>query len=101
MVLQSTFLALLVVLTVFAACEIGQRYSNAFSGVEFVFDQFNWYLLPIRIKRILPTILLYVQQPIEIQFFGSLSCSRELFKQVSIVNEPNKVLACECAIIVK
>lgn len=84
MVLQSTFLAFLVVLAVFVACEIGQRYSNAFTEVEDVFDQFSWYLLPIGIQRILPSINLYMQQSIEIKFFGSLSCSRELFKRVSV-----------------
>lgn len=69
--------------TVFVACELGQRISNASIEINDVFDQFNWYLFPVEIQRILPTAILYVQQPIEVKFFGSSSCSREQAKRVS------------------
>lgn len=67
---------------VFAVCELGQRFSNAFSEIDGWIGELDWYLLPIEIKRILPTIILYVEQPFVVEFFGSMSCSREQFKKV-------------------
>lgn len=70
--------------TVCATCELGQRISNICGQIDNDFSQFNWYLFPIEVKRILPTVILYVQQPVEITFFGSFSANRELCKRVSI-----------------
>lgn len=68
----------------FVACELGQQISNTFSQIDDIFDQFNWYLFPSEVQRILPTAILYVQQPIEVRFFGSFSSDRDQFKRVSI-----------------
>lgn len=73
------------IVMVFLTCEHAQRFTNAFSGIDDVFDQLDWYLLPIEIKRILPTVILYVQQPVKVVFFGSFSCDRELSNRVSII----------------
>lgn len=71
--------------TAFATCELGQQITNTCaSKIEDVFAQINWYLYPTEVKRILPTAILYIQQPIEIKFFGSLSCSREQYERVRI-----------------
>lgn len=70
--------------TVFIACEIGHRMSEAFEGmIDFTIDQWDWYLLPKEIKRMLPSIMLNTQQPITLECFGSIKCSREVFKNVS------------------
>lgn len=68
---------------VFFACEIGQRFSNAYEEIEFVVERMGWNYLPIVIQRMLPTIILNVQQPFEIMCFGSTACTRETFKKVS------------------
>lgn len=68
---------------VFFACEIGQRFSNAYEEIEVVIDQMNWNYLPIGIQRMLPNVMLNVQQPFEIMCFGSTACTRETFKKVS------------------
>lgn len=68
----------------FITCEIGQRiYLKNDECAEMV-DQFDWYLLPPKIQRILPIILNFMQQPFELKCFGSKTCDRELFKSVSV-----------------
>lgn len=69
---------------VYAACELGQRFSKLFSEVDDVVGRhLDWYLLPIEIKRMLSIIIINSQRPCVIEFFGSFSCSREQFKKVS------------------
>lgn len=47
-------------------------------------DQLDWFLLPQEIRKILPIILLSVQQRVEIKCFGSIACSRDSFKKVRL-----------------
>lgn len=74
---------ILALVFVFIACELGQRFTNAFVDVDNVLSQIRWYLLPNEMQRILPMVLIYAQEPIVVQFFGSMSCSRTQFKSVS------------------
>ena len=69
--------------TIFLACELGQRISNAFEEIENVTGQCDWYLFPDEVKRMLPTILINVQHPVKLQCFGSFACCRNAFKMVS------------------
>lgn len=69
--------------TVLVFCEIGQRATNAFSEINDVIGQFDWYLFPDELKKILPIIIRFAQQPVDIKFFGSISSSRYVFKSVS------------------
>lgn len=73
--------------TVFIACELGQRLSDAFDKIDVNMNHFDWYLFPIEIKRMLPTIYSYAQQPVLLECFGSIVCSREVFKNVSILKK--------------
>jgi hypothetical protein len=43
-------------------------------------DQFKWYLFPSEIQRMLPLILNFAQQPIEIKCFGNMKNDRDTFK---------------------
>lgn len=63
--------------------EIGQRLSNAYEKIEEVIDRMSWNYLPIEIQRILPIVMLNLQQTFEIKCFGSTACNRETFKKVS------------------
>ena len=65
------------------ASEIGQRLSNGFEGIDDKINQIDWYLLPMEIQRILPTIMINTQQPVFVNCFGSLACSRDTLKRVS------------------
>lgn len=68
---------------VFTICELSQRLTNGYSDVNDMIVQFEWYLFPYEIRRILPVILNAVQQPVEFECFGSVACSRESFRKVS------------------
>ena len=76
------FLGIMALNLVFVTCEIGQRVSNNCCGIEEEMVQLDWYLYPIKIQRMFIPMMIYVQKPVEIEFFGSFSCSREQFKQV-------------------
>lgn len=67
---------------IFVVCELSQRVTNAFEDLNDVIAEFNWYLFPSKLKKMLPTIMIVAQQPIEFECFGSISCSREAFKKV-------------------
>ena len=68
----------------FVACELGQRLNLAFDECNDMIDQFNWYLFPAEIQRMLPLILNFMQQPVEIKCFGSTALDRETFKYVRV-----------------
>lgn len=68
----------------FVACEMGTRITVAFAECSEMIEQFEWYRFPTRIRRMMPMILMFTQQPIEIICFGSTGCDRETFKSVSV-----------------
>lgn len=68
----------------FIASELGQRVTLAFDGCDGLIDQFKWYLLPKEIQQMLPMVINFTQQPIEIKCFGSVASNRETFKYVSV-----------------
>ena len=74
----------------FIACEISQRVNDAFNGLNLTIHQFDWYLFPIEIQRMLPMIIVVAQQPVTLECFGSISCSREVFKNVGIKTSTTK-----------
>lgn len=82
MLLEPILYAIAALVALVVPCELGQWFSKAFSEINDVVDQFNWYLFPIEVQRILPTVILYMQQPIEIEFFGKYSCNRQQCKRV-------------------
>lgn len=71
------------IVMVFFACEMGQRHSNASEQTDEILGQFDWYLFPLKIQRMLPMVMVNTQQPLEIMCFGSTACNRETFKKVS------------------
>lgn len=62
--------------------ELGQRVTDAFNKIEDEIGQFNWYLFPEEMKQMLRLVMIMTQQPVIIECFGSISCSRETFKKV-------------------
>lgn len=67
---------------VFATCESSERFDSALSEVDDTIGQLDWYLLPFEVQRMLPLIMAYTQKALTIKFFGSIACSRELFKKI-------------------
>lgn len=68
--------------TLLISCDLGERLSNSYSGIMKKIEQFEWYLFAIELQKILPIIMIAAQQPVEIECFGSISCSHETFKKV-------------------
>lgn len=68
--------------TVFISCEIGQRMTDAFDQISTSIDKSDWYLFPNNIKRMLPMIVANAQRLVELECFGSITCTREVFKNV-------------------
>lgn len=68
---------------VFGVCELGERLSETFEEINGVYDQFAWYLFPSKVQHILTTLLMFAQKPVELRIFGSISCARITFKNVS------------------
>ena len=83
MLLESIVYGVWAVNLVFAVCELGEQLCSNCNGIENEMVQMEWYLFPMKIQKILVPITIYAQKSVEIQFFGSLSCSREQFKRVS------------------
>lgn len=74
---------------VFIACELSQRMNDAFDGIDATIAQFDWYLFPIKIQRTLPMIIANAQQPVTLECFGSIVCSRQVFGKVGIKQKAN------------
>lgn len=74
--------ACIVLILLLGICGFSQRISNAFEEINDVIVQFDWYLFPIEINRMLPTILLVTQHSVALKCFGSMACNRETYKMV-------------------
>lgn len=66
----------------FIVCEIGHQASVAFDRIWDKIDRFEWYLYPYEFIRMLPIIMIDAQQPVNLEFFGSIACSRFTFRKV-------------------
>lgn len=91
---QSDYLAVLLITTIeiiysfgdlLIICELGQRMNVAFDECKDIFAQIEWYSFSVEIQQMLPMILNFMQQPIEIKCFGSMTCDRETFKYVKLI----------------
>lgn len=69
---------------VFLVCELGERASGTFFEISDEIDQLKWYLFSDQIKRMFPTILIFAQQSVNFECFGSILCNREAFQSVSL-----------------
>lgn len=86
MLLELIFCGIWALNFIFVVCELGQRGSDICNSFEEEIIQLDWYLYPIEIQQMLIPLIIYAQKSINIEFFGSLSCSRVQFKKVSWLN---------------
>lgn len=68
----------------FAACEIIQNVCDAVNAFDMEIVQSDWYLYPLKMKKMLPMIVNMAQKPVEIKWFGSSAANRDTFKKVII-----------------
>lgn len=69
---------------IFIACELCQRGCDGFNELDYLIGQFDWYLFPQRINRLMPTIIFMAQEKLGFRCFGSILCDRDTFKEVRI-----------------
>lgn len=69
---------------VYIICDTGECTSNAFDEIGDLIWQTQWYFHSNKIQQLLPTIMIAVQKPVAIKFFGSLSCNRKSLEKVNI-----------------
>lgn len=67
---------------IFSYCELGERFSGQFDEINKIIDECNWYLLPIEMQRMLPTIMMTTQKRIYLEGFLNVKLIRETFKKV-------------------
>lgn len=67
---------------VFLYCEMGQQIAVHFDKVDETILEMDWYLFPIKTQRMLPTILMVTQEPVQLQGFGNVPATRATFKGV-------------------
>lgn len=67
----------------FAVCEMCHRNIQAFDECCDMAYQFEWYLFPNQIQRMMPLILNLMQQSNEMKCFGSTAVNQDTFKYVS------------------
>lgn len=72
----------IVLMSLFAICELGERISNAFDEIGDEIYQMDWLLFPIEMKKMLPLILMNAQQPVLSLSIGSFTTSRETMSSV-------------------
>lgn len=76
---------------VFVVSELGQRINLAFKEIGEIISEFDWYLFPAKIQRMLPFIINYAQQSVDITCFGSAVCDRDTFKSVSAIESNEQI----------
>lgn len=69
-------------LQIFFLCELGERITHQYNEIDEEICRMKWYLLPIRMQKILPTIMIGTQTPVMLAGFGNMRCTREDFKTV-------------------
>lgn len=67
---------------IFLACELSQKVKDEFDDICEMIGQFDWYLLPYKLRRMLTIILINAQQPVYLECFGSFVCNRDTLKKV-------------------
>lgn len=67
---------------VFISCELAERITDEFDNINDILDQSDWYLLPFKIRQLLPIVMINTQQSVYLQCFGGIPCNRETFKKV-------------------
>lgn len=83
MLWKSIFYGVTIFMVVFFSCEIGQRVTNLFEEITDRFDQLNWYLFPLKVQRLLPTIMINMNEAIVIGCFGLMQGNRNQLKNVN------------------
>ena len=67
---------------VFVCCEFGHKLSKSFEEIDKTIGKLRWYKFPLHTWKMLPTLIFGAQEPATLRVFGTVSCTREDFKNV-------------------
>lgn len=63
-------------------CELCERIRYGFKEISNAIYNLDWYTYPLEVQRMLPTIVNYAQQSVELEAFGNIPFTRDTFKRV-------------------
>lgn len=69
---------------IFFVNETGERASLAFNEIDEMVNLFDSYCFPSDVQKMLPIFMVMVQKPFRLVVFGSVTCGRDSFKEVSL-----------------
>lgn len=75
-----------IVIFLLILCELPDRISTEFDDLNDMIDRFDWYLLPLEIKKLLPMVMMNTQKSFGLTYFGSYRCNRESFRKVMLIS---------------
>lgn len=67
---------------IFLLCNNGEEVSSEYDTIGDAFFECAWYMFPIKLQNVMPTILIYAQEDVQMAGLGGLPCTRDTFKQV-------------------
>lgn len=70
---------------IFATCEIGQNMCNQYNKLGDEIYKCDWYALPRKLQRMFIIIMINAQEPVSIRGYGNVVCTRDSFKNVSLI----------------
>lgn len=56
--------------------------TTQFDQMNHLINDCDWYIFPNELQRILPIVMMSTQQPVVLQGFANMKCTRDAFKQV-------------------
>lgn len=79
------------ILQIMLLCDFGERLTGRFDEIDMALCECDWYTFPIGIQKMLPMLLISTQNPVVLQGFFNVSCTRESFKKVRLETYFEKV----------
>lgn len=67
----------------FPFSELGGMVTKEFDAFDGQLCQSNWYLYPTKMQKLYLIFMLDAQQPMLIRGWGTITCTREFFKEAS------------------
>lgn len=67
-------------------CEFAERVSSGFDEICDMICELHWYLYAEEIQKMMPTIIVNSQEPVNMDGFANCSCSRVQFKKVKFIH---------------
>lgn len=71
--------------TCFLLCNLGDGVTSHYANLSYSIYNKSWYLYPFKLRKYFKLIILMSQQPVHMEAFANLRCTRETFKKVNIL----------------